>query len=97
MHRKRNVKIVATVGPASSSREMLIKLFETGVDVFRLNMSHGSHDEIADLGRHRVARVVAEQDQPGHGRRTVAGRDMLDWVEFGHMLVSSGRFAGGRP
>ena len=56
MRRKRNVKIVATVGPASSSRQMLTKLFEAGVDVFRLNMSHGSHDEIAD--RHAIIREI---------------------------------------
>ncbi|MEL6576546.1 MAG: pyruvate kinase, partial [Pseudomonadota bacterium] len=47
MRRNRNVKIVATVGPASSSREMLRKLFEAGVDVFRLNMSHGTHEDQA--------------------------------------------------
>jgi pyruvate kinase len=38
-------KIVATVGPACSSYEMLLKLIEAGVDVFRLNFSHGSHED----------------------------------------------------
>ncbi len=38
-------KIVATVGPACSSREMLGKLIEAGVDVFRLNFSHGSYSD----------------------------------------------------
>jgi pyruvate kinase len=38
-------KIVATVGPASSSKEMLTALVKEGVDVFRLNFSHGSHDD----------------------------------------------------
>ncbi|MBK0399249.1 pyruvate kinase [Limibaculum sp. M0105] len=42
MRRQRNVKIVATVGPSSSSREVLRQLFQAGVDVFRLNMSHGT-------------------------------------------------------
>lgn len=37
-------KIVATVGPSSSSREMLKQLIISGVDVFRLNFSHGKHD-----------------------------------------------------
>ena len=42
MHRTRNAKIVATLGPASSSRETVHQLFMAGVDVFRLNFSHGS-------------------------------------------------------
>ena len=43
------VKIVATLGPASSSKEMLKKLHEAGVDVFRLNFSHGTHEEKREL------------------------------------------------
>jgi len=39
-----NTKIVATLGPASTSREMLIELIKAGVDIFRLNFSHGSHE-----------------------------------------------------
>ncbi|MEQ9593009.1 MAG: pyruvate kinase [Cyclobacteriaceae bacterium] len=38
-------KIVATIGPASNSREMLRALAKEGVDVFRLNFSHGTHDD----------------------------------------------------
>ncbi|MEM6422987.1 MAG: pyruvate kinase, partial [Pseudomonadota bacterium] len=48
MRRSRSVKIVATVGPATSSRESLRALFEAGVDVFRLNMSHGTHADQAE-------------------------------------------------
>ncbi|NET35616.1 MAG: pyruvate kinase [Cyanothece sp. SIO1E1] len=40
-----NTKIVATVGPASSSYENLLELVKAGVDVFRLNFSHGSHED----------------------------------------------------
>ncbi len=45
MHKKRmqNTKIVATVGPACSSYEKLLELVHAGVDVFRLNFSHGEH------------------------------------------------------
>ncbi|MDX6806738.1 pyruvate kinase [Terrihabitans rhizophilus] len=43
--RNRNTKIVATVGPSSSSPEQLRALFDAGVDMFRLNMSHGTHDD----------------------------------------------------
>jgi pyruvate kinase len=41
--RARKVKILATVGPASSSPEMLERLFQAGADAFRVNMSHGEH------------------------------------------------------
>ncbi|EBA10352.1 pyruvate kinase [Sagittula stellata] len=59
MKRDRNVKIVATLGPASSTYEMIRALHEAGADVFRLNMSHGTHEEIEE--RHRIIRKV-EQD-----------------------------------
>jgi pyruvate kinase len=59
MRRHRNVKIVATLGPASSSYEMIRALHEAGADVFRLNMSHGDHSEIR--ARHAIIRQV-EQD-----------------------------------
>ena len=47
--RTNTVKIVSTLGPASSSKEMLRKLIDAGVDIFRLNFSHGSHDEKQEL------------------------------------------------
>src|SRR5215470_20091939 len=45
MRRERFTKIVATLGPASSSIERLRALFEAGADVFRLNFSHGTQDD----------------------------------------------------
>ena len=59
MRRHRNVKIVATLGPASSDHATIRALHEAGADVFRLNMSHGTQDEIA--ARHRVIRQVEEE------------------------------------
>ncbi|MFN4153973.1 MAG: pyruvate kinase [Paracoccaceae bacterium] len=56
MRRLRNVKIVATLGPASNDYEMIRALFEAGADVFRLNMSHGTHDDIR--ARHAIIRQV---------------------------------------
>ncbi len=56
MRRMRNVKIVATLGPASSDYEMIKLLFESGADVFRLNMSHGTHEEISE--RYEIIRRV---------------------------------------
>ena len=47
--RENTVKIVATLGPASSSKEVLKNLIDAGVDIFRLNFSHGSHNEKAEL------------------------------------------------
>jgi len=56
MRRLRNVKIVATLGPASNDYETIRALFEAGADVFRLNMSHGEHDEIRV--RHEIIRRI---------------------------------------
>ena len=58
MRRLRNVKVVATLGPASDSYDMIRALFEAGADVFRLNMSHGTQAEIAE--KHRIIRQVEE-------------------------------------
>ncbi len=49
MKRSRKVKIIATLGPSSSSRLMIEKLFRAGADVFRLNMSHTDCDAMGDL------------------------------------------------
>ncbi len=43
--KENTVKIVATIGPVSSSEKMIRSLIDTGVDVFRLNFSHGTHQE----------------------------------------------------
>ena len=56
MRRLRNVKIVATLGPASNDYATIRALFEAGADVFRLNMSHGTHDDIR--ARHAMIRQI---------------------------------------
>ncbi len=58
MRRLRKIKIVATLGPASNDYETIRALFEAGADVFRLNMSHGEHSDIAE--RHRIIRKIEE-------------------------------------
>ncbi len=63
MKRARNVKIVATLGPASSTYAMIRALHEAGADVFRLNMSHGSHAEIAEKHAH-IRQVERDLDTP---------------------------------
>jgi len=49
MRRLRRVRILATLGPASSDSATIRKLFEAGADVFRINMSHTSHDKMREL------------------------------------------------
>jgi len=44
-HRERNTKILATLGPASNDHRLIRGLFEAGVDVFRFNFSHGTHED----------------------------------------------------
>ncbi|MDF1722022.1 MAG: pyruvate kinase [Minwuia sp.] len=58
MHRNRQTKILATLGPASSTAHRIAELFDAGVDVFRLNFSHGTHAE--HRRRHRVVRSLEE-------------------------------------
>ena len=63
MRRQRNIKIVATLGPSSSDYDTIKALHLAGADVFRLNMSHGSHEEIAE--RHEIIRQIeAELNSP---------------------------------
>ncbi|MSP00291.1 MAG: pyruvate kinase [Acetobacteraceae bacterium] len=47
LRRRRRTKIIATLGPASSTPEILARLFQAGADVFRLNFSHGTHEDHA--------------------------------------------------
>ena len=56
MRRLRRTKIVATLGPSSSDEATIARLFEAGADVFRINMSHTSHDAMRKL--HAAIRSV---------------------------------------
>ena len=62
MRRQRFTKIVATLGPASSSPERLRQLFEAGADVFRLNFSHGAPED----HRQRVEQLRAMEKKYNH-------------------------------
>jgi pyruvate kinase len=62
MRRNRFTKIVATLGPSSSSNERLRTLFEAGADVFRLNFSHGQHED----HRKRVDQLRALEKEYKH-------------------------------
>jgi pyruvate kinase len=63
IRRKRRIKIIATLGPASADRAMIASLFVAGADVFRINMSHASHEAMRE--RVAIIRSVEEEfDRP---------------------------------
>ena len=59
IRRNRRVKIIATLGPASADRAMVANLFKAGADVFRINMSHASHEAM----RERVAMIRSLEEE----------------------------------
>ena len=63
MKRTRRVKVVATIGPASDSIKMIKALFYAGADVFRINMSHTSHEDMREL-HGRIRAVEKDVDRP---------------------------------
>ncbi|WP_231687398.1 pyruvate kinase, partial [Ralstonia pseudosolanacearum] len=84
MRRFRNTKILATLGPASSDEATIRALFEAGADVFRLNFSHGSHDD----HRQRCDAVRAVEAQ--------TGRPIGILADLQGPKLRIGTFAGGR-
>ena len=63
MRRIRRARILATLGPASSTKESIKALVEAGADVFRLNFSHGSHADHAER-YHQIREVEQEIGRP---------------------------------
>ena len=63
MRRLRRTKIVATLGPASSDRDTIARLFEAGADVFRINMSHTSHERMRELVT-TIRSIEADYERP---------------------------------
>lgn len=61
MKRNRKVKILATLGPASNEEAMIEKLHQAGADLFRINMSHASHDMMRTL----IKRIRAVEERSG--------------------------------
>jgi pyruvate kinase len=84
LRRRRRTKVVATVGPSSSTAEVLGRLFEAGADVFRLNFSHGTHEE------HAARIALIRELEVTHGRPI----GILADVQGPKLRV--GRFGGGR-
>ncbi len=91
---QRRTKIVATIGPASRDPEVLVRMVEAGMDVARLNFSHGTtdeHAEVADRVRaaaNRAGRQVAVmQDLPGPKLRIGPLRDDIAELKPGDALT----------
>jgi pyruvate kinase len=84
LRRRRRTKIIATLGPSSSSPEVLSRLFHGGADVFRLNFSHGAHEDHAE--RIRMIRELEEK----------TGRPIGILADVQGPKLRVGRFGGGR-
>ena len=84
IRRRRRTKIIATLGPASSTPEVLARLFHAGADVFRLNFSHGAHPD--HLARIQMIRALEEQ----------TGRPIGILADVQGPKLRVGRFQGGR-
>tara|TARA_B100002003_G_scaffold79683_1_gene74463 strand:+ start:401 stop:1831 length:1431 start_codon:yes stop_codon:yes gene_type:complete len=63
MRRERAAKIISTLGPSSTSPEVIASLFEAGADVFRLNFSHGQHEEHKKL-YDAIRKIEADYNRP---------------------------------
>lgn len=68
MLKRKKTKIVATLGPASSSREVLHKMLEKGANVFRINFSHADYDDV----RERVEIIRSLNDEFGYNASILA-------------------------
>jgi pyruvate kinase len=100
----RRTKIIATLGPASDQPEVIAALMAGGVDVFRLNFSHGTHGTHAGLYRRvrtaaeQAGRIVAiMQDLSGPKIRTTTLSDgaPLTLMEGGALRIRAGEAPGG--
>src|SRR5262244_1184452 len=100
----RHTKIIATIGPASDSDDMLDALIAAGVDVFRLNFSHGTHEsQGATFARIRAAAARARrevailQDLSGPKIRTglLADHKPVTVATGDHLTIATGDFVGG--
>jgi len=80
----RRTKIVATLGPGSSSPEVIEDMIRAGVDVFRLNFSHGTHEE--QRHRNELIRACSEK----------AGRIVGVLADLQGPKIRTGRFVDGR-
>ncbi|HTH99255.1 MAG TPA: pyruvate kinase [Stellaceae bacterium] len=89
--RARRTKILATLGPASSTPEMIQKLFEAGADNFRLNFSHGTHQDHAERVR-MIRDLEARVGQPIGILADVQGPKLrVGAFEGGKVMLTTGQ------
>ena len=81
MIRQRRARIVATLGPASASPEMVLALATAGVDVFRLNFSHGSHEN------HQAACEAVRHAEQALDRPLGVLADLQGPVSYTHLTL----------
>ncbi|HKS89961.1 MAG TPA: pyruvate kinase [Stellaceae bacterium] len=93
IRRRRSAKIVATLGPASAGPERLRALFDAGVDVFRLNFSHGTHDQHRQLIEH-IREIEDDTGRPIGILADLQGPKLRvgDFANGGAELVAGARF-----
>lgn len=99
MPTRKKTKIVATLGPATSKKEVLKNMMEAGVDVFRINFSHASHDDVAE----RIQMIRDLNEELGINTSILAdlqGPKLRVGVMGGEAVVAPGdeiTFATGEP
>ncbi|MEW7289665.1 pyruvate kinase [Aquimarina sp. 2304DJ70-9] len=99
MPKRKRTKIVATLGPATSSKEVLKKMLEAGVNVFRINFSHADYDDVKE--RVKIIRELSEK----HGYNAailgdLQGPKLRVGVMKGDVIVNDGdsiNFVTGEP
>ncbi|MEP2667533.1 MAG: pyruvate kinase [Cyclobacteriaceae bacterium] len=94
-------KIVATVGPASSSKEMLRALIKEGVDVFRINFSHGGHEDkklvidlIRELNNEMGTHVAILMDLQGPKIRVNKVEDNVELIQGQELVITTRELLG---
>ncbi|MBT8187342.1 MAG: pyruvate kinase [Croceitalea sp.] len=99
MPTKKKTKIVATLGPATSKKEILKKMVDAGVDVFRINFSHANYDDVAE----RIQMIRDLNDEFGYSTAILAdlqGPKLRVGVMGGEVVVAPGDeivFVTGKP
>ena len=96
-------KIVATVGPASNSKEMLRALIKEGVDIFRLNFSHGKHEDhqkvidfVRELNHEMGTNIALLQDLQGPKIRVNDVEEGTDLVPGQELIITTRQLVGNR-